>query len=55
MRRDEVEAAWEWVDGIIASWETSKQKVESYVAGTWGPSSSSLLLDRDGRAWIQED
>jgi glucose-6-phosphate 1-dehydrogenase len=55
MRRDEVEAAWEWVDGIIASWETSKQKVESYVAGTWGPSSSSLLLDRDGRAWVQED
>ncbi|MDH3777413.1 MAG: glucose-6-phosphate dehydrogenase, partial [Gammaproteobacteria bacterium] len=55
MRRDEVEAAWEWVDGIIASWDTSKQKVESYVAGTWGPSSSSLLLDRDGRSWVQED
>jgi len=51
MRRDEVEAAWEWVDGVIDSWETSKQKVESYVAGSWGPSAASLLLDRDGRAW----
>ena len=55
MRRDEVEAAWQWVDGVIDSWETSKQKVESYVAGTWGPSASSLLLDRDGRSWVQED
>jgi glucose-6-phosphate 1-dehydrogenase len=55
MRRDEVEAAWNWIDGIIDGWETSKQKVESYVAGSWGPTSSSLLLDRDGRAWYSED
>ena len=53
MRRDEVEAAWRWVDGVIDSWETSKQKVESYVSGTWGPSASALLLDRDGRSWIE--
>ena len=51
MRRDEVEAAWHWIDTIIESWETSKQKVETYVAGSWGPAASSLLLDRDGRAW----
>ncbi len=55
MRRDEVDAAWEFVDGIIAGWEKSKQKVESYVAGSWGPSASSLLLDRDGRAWYSDD
>jgi glucose-6-phosphate 1-dehydrogenase len=55
MRRDEVEAAWAWIDGIIASWKESKQKVESYVSGTWGPPASSMLLDRDGRAWHQED
>ena len=54
MRRDEVEAAWQWVDSVIDSWETSNQKVESYVAGTWGPSASSLLLDRDGRAWVED-
>jgi len=51
MRRDEVETAWHWIDTIIAGWEQSQQKVETYVAGSWGPTSSSLLLDRDGRAW----
>ncbi len=55
MRRDEVEAAWEWIDGIIESWRLSKQKVESYVSGSWGPAASSLLLDRDGRGWYQGD
>jgi glucose-6-phosphate 1-dehydrogenase len=51
MRRDEVEAAWHWIDTIIRSWEAAKQKVETYVAGSWGPAASSLLLDRDGREW----
>ncbi len=51
MRRDEVETAWQWIDGIVAGWQEAGQKVESYVAGSWGPSGSSLLLDRDGRAW----
>ena len=54
MRRDEVEAAWQWVDGVIESWATSKQKVESYVSGTWGPSAAATLLDRDGRAWVED-
>ena len=51
MRRDEVESAWRWIDTIIAGWEETKHKVDSYVAGSWGPTASSLLLDRDGRAW----
>ncbi len=54
MRRDEVEAAWQWADSIIEGWTSTKQKVESYVAGSWGPSGSSLLLDRDGRSWQPE-
>ena len=54
MRRDEVEAAWRWADSIIEAWDTSKQKVESYVAGSWGPSASALLLDRDARTWQPE-
>ena len=52
MRRDEVEFAWRWIDEIIEGWETSGQPVESYVAGTWGPTASSLMLDRDDRSWI---
>lgn len=51
MRRDEVEAAWHWIDDIIDGWESSGQKADTYVAGSWGPTASSLLLDRDGRAW----
>ena len=54
MRRDEVEAAWTWIDGIIAGWEEGRQKVEQYVAGSWGPTASSMLLDRDGRAWYPD-
>lgn len=52
MRRDEVEFAWRWIDEIIEGWEASGQAVEGYVAGTWGPTASSLMLDRDGRSWF---
>jgi len=55
MRRDEVESAWHWIDNIIAGWQESRQKIESYVAGSWGPTAASLLLDRDGRAWYPDN
>jgi glucose-6-phosphate 1-dehydrogenase len=54
MRRDEVEAAWHWIDTIIEGWAETKHKVESYVSGSWGPTGASSLLDRDGRAWHPE-
>ncbi|HEY5775576.1 MAG TPA: glucose-6-phosphate dehydrogenase [Xanthomonadales bacterium] len=54
MRRDEVEFAWRWIDRIIAGWEQSSQPVEGYVAGTSGPTASSVMLDRDGRSWFPE-
>ena len=52
MRRDEVEFAWRWIDEIIDGWEASSQPLEGYVAGTWGPTAASLMLDRDGRSWF---
>ena len=52
MRRDEVEFAWRWIDEIIDGWEASGQPVEAYVAGTWGPTAASLMLDRDERSWF---
>lgn len=55
MRRDEVEAAWSWIDGIIAGWEETGQDVDGYPAGTWGPTAASLLLDRDDRKWGKVD
>ena len=54
MRRDEVDAAWKFIDSIIEGWEEANQKVETYVAGSWGPTASSMLLDRDGRAWYPD-
>ena len=51
MRRDEVEAAWRWIDPILASWEDSGQEPHGYTAGTWGPSGSIALIERDGRTW----
>jgi glucose-6-phosphate 1-dehydrogenase len=51
MRRDEVETAWQWIDRLIAGWQERDQKVEKYVAGSWGPSAASTMLDRDGRSW----
>jgi glucose-6-phosphate 1-dehydrogenase len=54
MRRDEVEFAWGWIDEIIAGWEESHQPVEGYVAGTWGPTASSLMIDRDDRTWFPD-
>ncbi|MFB2549483.1 glucose-6-phosphate dehydrogenase [Ensifer soli] len=51
MRRDEVEAAWKWVDPILKAWETTGQQAQGYTAGTWGPSQSIALIERDGRTW----
>ncbi len=51
MRRDEVEAAWKWIDPILKAWDETGQKVQGYTAGTWGPSQSIALIERDGRTW----
>lgn len=51
MRRDEVEAAWRWIDPILEGWEANEQKVQGYTSGTWGPSGSIALIERDGRTW----
>ena len=51
MRRDEVETAWRWIDGLIEAWEESDDPIESYPAGSNGPSAADFLLRREGRAW----
>ncbi|MEM1262893.1 MAG: glucose-6-phosphate dehydrogenase [Pseudomonadota bacterium] len=55
MRRDEVEAAWDWVDGILESWEVTGQRVENYTSGSWGPAAAATMLDRDGRTWYPDE
>ena len=51
MRRDELEAAWNWIDPIRESWDFSKDAPQLYTAGTWGPTGSVALIERDGRTW----
>ncbi len=51
VRRDEVEAAWEWIDSIHNAWDRTGFKPQTYVAGSWGPSSSVALTERDGASW----
>jgi len=54
MRRDELDAAWRWIDPIIAGWEQYDEPPKAYTAGTWGPAASSALVSRDGYAWHDE-
>jgi glucose-6-phosphate 1-dehydrogenase len=54
MRRDEVEAAWAWIDPIQDAWVASEELPKPYRAGTWGPSAAIALLERDGRTWYEE-
>ena len=49
--REEIEESWRWCDQLIAACEECSVKVNTYQAGSWGPSKSELLIDRDGRSW----
>ncbi len=55
MRRDEVEAAWTWVEPILDRWADHAQRPKQYPAGTTGPTAAATLLERDGRAWQETD
>jgi glucose-6-phosphate 1-dehydrogenase len=55
MRRDEVEAAWQWVEPILTRWAASPAKPLRYPAGTTGPTAAAMLLERDGRTWQEHD
>lgn len=54
MRRDEIEAAWRWVDPIIQGWQDCYRSPKRYAAGSWGPDAADSLLDRLGHAWLDE-
>jgi glucose-6-phosphate 1-dehydrogenase len=55
MRRDEVEAAWTWVEPILTAWATSPGRPDTYPAGSTGPDAAAALLERDGRTWQELD
>jgi glucose-6-phosphate 1-dehydrogenase len=54
MRRDEVEAAWLWVEPILDAWANNAERPKPYAAGSWGPTAAIALIERDGRTWHEE-
>ncbi len=54
MRRDELEAAWMWVEPILEGWKTLDDKPRDYSAGSWGPAASSALMARENLTWFEE-
>ncbi|MBX9898488.1 MAG: glucose-6-phosphate dehydrogenase [Qipengyuania sp.] len=51
VRRDEVEAQWEWIDAIRRVWAEAGRTPRPYTAGSWGPSAAIALAERDGVSW----
>lgn len=51
VRRDEAEAAWEWIDAIVDGWRENGGAPKSYPAGAWGPPGAYAMIERGGRSW----
>ncbi|NID14746.1 glucose-6-phosphate dehydrogenase [Luteibacter yeojuensis] len=54
VRKDETEAAWEWVTPILEGWRNAADGPDAYEAGTWGPESARELLRRSGHRWVED-
>jgi glucose-6-phosphate 1-dehydrogenase len=53
MRRDAVEAAWQWVMPILERWaRRGDVGLCSYPAGDWGPPDAERLMQSTGRRWL---
>ena len=52
MRRDQVEAAWQWVMPILDRWSADRSApIPAYPAGEWGPPEAEQLIRATGREW----
>jgi glucose-6-phosphate 1-dehydrogenase len=53
IRRDEVEAAWSYVDRLQEGWSRQDpgSLLPEYTAGTWGPAEAHVMLAADRRTW----
>ena len=49
-QHEEVELSWRILDPVIAHWRRQRS-IDTYGAGTWGPTSADAMLARDGRTW----
>jgi glucose-6-phosphate 1-dehydrogenase len=52
MRRDAVEASWDWITRILDGWKMEgARQLSEYAAGTWGPAEADRLIQAEGRTW----
>ncbi|MEA1072897.1 glucose-6-phosphate dehydrogenase [Sphingomonas sp. LY160] len=51
VRRDEVEAQWQWIDGVRAAWAATGATPQEYESGSWGPKSALALTKKNGVEW----
>ena len=52
IRDDEVEAAWRFVEPLLAGCaEANSHTLPTYPAGSWGPAEADTLIEADGRQW----
>ena len=51
-RRDEVEAAWTFVQSLLDEWKNlPRETILTYESGSWGPQAADEFIWRDGRRW----
>ena len=48
MHRDEIEAAWRWIDPIVQAWDASSEGPQPYPAGSWGLVAAAAYLPLGG-------
>jgi len=51
IHRDEVKAAWQWVDPIIEYWKDNENVPEIYRAGSWGPQKADSIFESPNQHW----
>jgi len=51
VRRDEVEAQWQWIDGVRRALAEEGVKPKKYPAASWGPSTAKQLTKNSGVSW----
>jgi glucose-6-phosphate 1-dehydrogenase len=54
VRSDEQEEAWRWVEPLMADWNSNPNGLRMYTSGSYGPSTASALIARDGYCWDEE-
>ncbi|MBM0637765.1 glucose-6-phosphate dehydrogenase [Campylobacter sp. VicNov18] len=49
--KEELEAAWVWIDPILENWKANKTPLYYYLAGSWGPKEVFDFIKQEGHEW----